>query len=115
MAQIIRIVALSVFVFCFTEATEDTKCPSYWTRFRNSCYRFYGEPLSHDAAASRCHESITPDGSAIGCLVSIHDHDENSFVYQLWQSSFIDGLDAADFDGMYFTLVGSRLKKNILN
>lgn len=81
-------------------------CPPLWTKFQNHCYRFYGGPMNWEAAEQHCRESFTCNGGATAHLVSIHNQDENSFLYDYWQSSLIAGCtnQNARLDGFWIGL-----------
>ena len=66
-------------------------CPPLWTKFQNHCYRFYGGPKSWIDAELHCRNMATCNGASSAHLVSIHNQDENSFVFDYWQSSLVKG------------------------
>ncbi|XP_072175767.1 alpha-N-acetylgalactosamine-specific lectin-like [Diadema setosum] len=65
-------------------ATATTACPTFWTEFRGSCYRYFGDRKFQADAESHCRTFFTTGGQ--GSLVSIADDVENSFVYELFRS-----------------------------
>ena len=63
-------------------------CPPMWTRFQNSCYRFFGNATtSWQDAETICKSFFTTAGQ--GHLVSILSEEEDNFVYAFWRSSLI--------------------------
>ncbi len=61
------------------------ECPPMWTRFRGSCFRFFGQGKTWDDAEAHCGEFFTRYGR--GHLASIHSADENDFVLQFLTTS----------------------------
>ena len=95
MAYLLNYLALTFLVFCSAEnvtvkETNNGNCPPFWTQFQNNCYRFYGRRMSWTDAEQHCRETISCNGDATAHLVSIHNQDENSFVYAYWQSSLME-------------------------
>ena len=73
-------------------------CPPMWTRFQNSCYRFFGNATNiwQDAEAM-CKSFFSTAGQ--GHLVSILSEAENNFVYEFWRSSLLGNVYT--LDGVY--------------
>ncbi|XP_071479007.1 C-type lectin domain family 19 member A-like [Diadema antillarum] len=57
-------------------------CPSGWSLFESSCYRYYEERVDQPEALRRCLEYTDEQGS----LVSIANDAENVFAYDLFRS-----------------------------
>lgn len=67
-------------------------CPSLWTQFNATCYRYIGKYETWISAESICQELAENVGNE-GHLVSIHSAEENEFVRELWTSSSTPRLD----------------------
>ena len=68
---------------------ERVKCPTFWTSFENNCYRLISQPASWRNAEAKCHELGT-DIDGYPHLVSIHSQEENDFILQYLESTFVD-------------------------
>ena len=62
------------------ETTTAFSCPSGWSEFDGSCYRYFSQSLYWMAAEKLCRD----EGAS---LVSIHSSEENSFVLDLAPTS----------------------------
>ncbi|XP_071788858.1 echinoidin-like [Asterias amurensis] len=66
------------------------ECPTYWTRFRKHCYRFFGTRKTWMQAELYCNQFSANKHSGeetISHLVSVNNHAENDFLYALWSST----------------------------
>ena len=81
-------------------------CPPLWTRFHNHCYRFYGEPKSWIDAELHCRNMATCNAASVAHLVSIHNQDENSFVFDYWQSSLVTGCTSSNSRSLNSVWIG---------
>ena len=69
---------------------SSAECPSYWTHFRGSCYRFFGTRKMWIDAELHCNQfssNAHSDEEAISHLVSINSEAENDFIYGMWVST----------------------------
>ncbi len=79
-------------IILYTATTVHSEaCRPLWTQFQNHCYRFFGEAKNWEDAEFYCRQFATRE--QCGHLVSIHNEDENTFVYELWQTSLISGAE----------------------
>ena len=60
-------------------------CPESWVPYNGYCYRAFDTPTSYFDAEEHCQEFCGSDET--GHLVSIHNQEENEFVWNLWKSS----------------------------
>lgn len=58
-------------------------CPSYWTQFGSSCYRYITHNKYWQEAEAECNK-LSPSGQ-FAHLVSINSAQENSFVHALFR------------------------------
>ncbi len=79
-------------------ASSTPACPPLWMQFRSQCYRFYGGPKDWASAERHCRQTYHCDGAVNAHLVSIHTDEENDFIYNLWQTTLVEGLDANSFE-----------------
>ncbi|XP_072176000.1 alpha-N-acetylgalactosamine-specific lectin-like [Diadema setosum] len=84
--------------------TATLACPPYWSPFRGSCYRYFGDRKLQANAESHCRTFFTTGGQ--GSLVSIADDVENSFVYDLFRSVAGDTDDWSVDQTMYGYWIG---------
>jgi len=88
--QILSVLVLIMFVsrseagsLCEGQLT----CPTFWTLWRNHCYRYFGEEVSWYDALNTCRMFSTEENlRGFADLVSIHSQDEHDFVYHYWRS-----------------------------
>lgn len=59
-------------------------CPSFWTAWGDSCYRFYSRHVTWEEGEAVC--NTFREGASRGHLVSIHSAEEQLFVYTLFKS-----------------------------
>ncbi|KAJ8038587.1 Echinoidin [Holothuria leucospilota] len=88
MAHKIFILAVLVATFANDGSSKpliSSKCPTYWTAFGDSCYRFFGQHLNLKDASFNCR--IHGSRGRFAYLVSIHSQEENDFVATLVKSS----------------------------
>ena len=64
--------------------------------FNNHCYLFVGGPKTWEDAENFCRTTFTRLQPAH--LVSIHNQDEGTFIYEMWKTSLVDGLDEDGFE-----------------
>ena len=92
MAKLLRHIAITFFILCtakyvIAQDQNPGNCPPLWTRFQHNCYRFYVGPVTWASAELCCRESVSCNGDTSAHLASIHNQDENDFVYDYWQTS----------------------------
>ncbi|XP_072049733.1 uncharacterized protein [Amphiura filiformis] len=71
-------------------------CPSGWTRFQDSCYKFYGKHLGtwSEAEAACTTAWYFSDTTVTPRLASINSAQEQQFVYDFWCNSSIPHVPA---------------------
>ena len=90
----LAICILTIFAAGFGLAHSDYQCPPLWTHYQNNCYGYFGNISAWFYAEDHCQSFISPTNSSkTGHLVSIKNADENHFVFTLWNSSLVSGLD----------------------
>ena len=94
----VLLIVLSVCNLTFSSTQDQAvgNCPPLWTKFQNHCYRFYGGPKSWIDAELLCRNMATCNSASSAHLVSIHNKDENSFVFDYWQSSLVSGCTSSN-------------------
>ncbi|XP_041467648.1 alpha-N-acetylgalactosamine-specific lectin-like [Lytechinus variegatus] len=80
-----RILMLIIAVATTTMCYAKHSCPQFWNLFEGNCYRYQGDRLTWSAAEARCNEYFTTKG--MGHLASVHNLEENRFIYELFKSS----------------------------
>ena len=83
-----------------TIGMADACCPSYWTQWGKSCYRFIGSQDKKWQEAEASCIQLSPTGQTAH-LVSINSREENAFVHALfreqgskgWNEYWIGGTD----------------------
>ena len=78
-------IVILIAMVAMTMAEKPFTCPPLWTLFEGHCYRYFGERLTWDDAQTQCERYFTERG--VANLVSIHDKQENAFVYELLRSA----------------------------
>ena len=73
-----------IFVVCSLAAVGvvGAQCPTFWTPFKQSCYRVFGDEKDWHAAENACKSY-----SSAAHLVSINDDEENEFVHTFWHDT----------------------------
>ena len=66
--------------------TQET-VPHYGLDSSTTAIVFYGGPMTWASAELCCRESVSCNGDTSAHLASIHNQDENDFVYDYWQTS----------------------------
>ncbi|XP_072402624.1 contactin [Diabrotica undecimpunctata] len=59
--------------------TDELRCPQYWIRFQNTCYKFVRSPLRAYNEARKICQTYSPDNGGSD-LVSISNSDEHGFI-----------------------------------
>ena len=76
---------LLILVTMVTIANAAFTCPQFWNLYDGSCYRYFGERSIWSVAENECNQFFTTGGN--GHLASIHNVEENRFVYEMYYSS----------------------------